>query len=159
MNPLLSRLTYRNPSIALISKLPSFGIYLFLCDLLTNFLSGRSIAAVVDGHRSSHKSINSGVPQVSVLSPTLILIFINDLLSITSSPIHSYADDSTLHYSFQYERRPTQQQLIDSKRIALEQLTSDLSRISNWGRENMVVFNASKTQFLHLSTRHNLPHN
>src|ERR1044072_3389963 len=23
----------------------------------------------------------------------------------------------------------------------------------------MVVFNASKTQFLHLSTRHNLPHN
>src|ERR1700755_603917 len=43
--------------------------------------------------------------------------------------------------------------------MALEQLTSDLSLISNWGRENMVVFNASKTQFLHLSTRHNLPYN
>src|ERR1044072_4751759 len=43
--------------------------------------------------------------------------------------------------------------------MTLEQLTSDLSRISNWGRENMVVFNASKTQFLNLSTRHNLPHN
>ncbi|KAL7631114.1 UNVERIFIED_CONTAM: hypothetical protein RMT77_018584 [Armadillidium vulgare] len=42
--------------------------------------------------------------------------------------------------------------------MALEQLTSDLSRISNWGRENMVVFKASKTQFLNLSTRHNLPH-
>ena len=41
--------------------------------------------------------------------------------------------------------------------IFLEQLTSYLSRISNWGRENMVVFNASKTQLLHLSTRHNLP--
>ena len=41
----------------------------------------------------------------------------------------------------------------------MEQLTSDLSRISNWGRENIVAFNASKTQFLHLSTRHNLPHN
>ena len=135
------------------------GIYPSLCDLLSNFISGRSIAAVVDGHRSSYKSINSGVPQGSVLSPTLFLIFINDLLSITSSPIHSYADDSTLHYSFQFERRPSQQQLIDSRRMALEQLTSDLSRISNWGRENMVVFNASKTQFLHLSTRHNLPHN
>src|SRR6201990_2028288 len=35
---------------ALISKLPSFGIYPSLCDLLSNFLSGRSIAAVVDGH-------------------------------------------------------------------------------------------------------------
>src|ERR1700755_2007651 len=43
--------------------------------------------------------------------------------------------------------------------MALEQLTSDLSRISNSGREYMVIFNASKTQFLHLSTRHNLPHN
>src|SRR5678815_4199064 len=30
----------------------------------------------------------------------------------------------------------------------------DLSRISNWGKENMVVFNASKTHFLH--TQHNL---
>src|ERR1051325_3747130 len=107
----------------------------FLCDLLSNFLFGRSIAAVVDGHRSSYKSINGGVPQGSVLSPTLFPIFINDLLSITSSPTHSYADDSSLHYSFQFERRPFQQQLIDSRRMALGQLISDLSRISNWGRK------------------------
>ncbi|MPC20432.1 hypothetical protein E2C01_013375 [Portunus trituberculatus] len=32
-------------------------------------------------------------------------------------------------------------------------------KISNCNRENLVVFNASKTQFLHLSTRHNLPDN
>src|ERR1044072_923693 len=57
-------------------------------------------------------------------------------------------------FSFQIERRPSQQQLIDSRRVALEQVTSDLS----WDRENMVVFNVSNTQFLHLSTRHNLPH-
>ncbi|KAL7643877.1 UNVERIFIED_CONTAM: hypothetical protein RMT77_005883 [Armadillidium vulgare] len=139
---------------ALISKFP-----LSESILLSNFLSGRSIAAVVDGHSSSYKSINSGVPQGSVLSPTLFQIFINDLLSITSSPIHSHADDSTLHYYFQFERLPSQQQLINSRRVALEQLTSDLSLISNWSRENVVFFNASKTQIFHLSTRHNLPHN
>ena len=116
-------------------------------------------AAVVDGHCSSPKSINSGVPQGSVLSPTLFLIFINDLLNLTQCPIHSYADDSTLHFSTTFTRRPTQQELIHSRRDATERLTSDLSLISEWGNKNLVKFNASKTQFLHLSTRHNLPDN
>ena len=142
---------------ALISKLPSFGIYPSLCNLFSDFLSDRHIAAVVDGHRSSFKAVNSGVPQGSVLSPTLFLLFINDLLNVTSSPIHSYADDSTLHYSFQFKSVPSQEQLTIARAEAMERLTSDLSRISVWGVENLVIFNASKTQFLHLSTRHNLP--
>src|SRR6201990_569484 len=61
-------------------------------------------------------------------------------------------------FSFQIERRLSQLQLIDWRRVALEQLISDLSCILNWDRENMVVFKVSNTQFLHLSTRHNLPH-
>src|SRR6201990_1347100 len=75
---------------ALISKLPSFGIYPSLCDPLSDFLSGRSIAAVVDGHRSSFKSINSGVPQGSVLSPTLFcfsLMTFSLLLHLLSTPL------------------------------------------------------------------------
>ncbi len=52
---------------ALLSKLPSFGVYPSLCSFISNFLSGRSISAVVDGHCSSPKPINSGVPQGSVL--------------------------------------------------------------------------------------------
>ena len=144
---------------ALLSKLPSYGFYPDLCSFLSSFLSGRSIAAVVDGHCSSPKPINSGVPQGSVLSPTLFLLFINDLLSLTNCPIHSYADDSTLHYSTSFNRQPNSQELEISRNDAAERLTSDLSIISDWGRRNLVSFNASKTQFLHLSTRQNLPHN
>src|ERR1700755_2674691 len=81
------------------------------------------------------------------------LFFNNDLRSITSLQIHSYSDDSTLYYSFHIQRRPTQPQLAHARRVALEQLTSHLSRICNSARDNMVVFNASKTQFFHLSTR------
>src|ERR1044072_2981351 len=99
--------------------------------LLSDFLSNHSIAAVVDSHHSSLKYITSSVPQASVLFPILFPFFFNDLPFI-SSLIHSSDDDSTLHYSFQFDRRPSKQQLIDARKVA-----SDLSCISNWGRENM----------------------
>ena len=87
------------------------------------------------------------------------LLSINDLLNLTQCPIHSYADDTTLHFSTSYNRCPTQQEWSGSRRDAIGRLTSDLSLVSDWGRANLVLFNASKTQFLQLSTRHNLPDN
>ncbi len=91
---------------ALLSKLPSYGLYHALCSFLSTFPSGRWIAAVVDGHCYTPKPINSGVPRGSVLSSTLFLLFINDLLSLTNCPIHSCADDTTLHYSTSFKRQP-----------------------------------------------------
>ncbi len=58
-----------------------------------------------------------------------------------------YADDSTVHYSTSFNRRPSLQELNASKRDATERLTSNLSAISNWGRANLVKFNASKLNF------------
>ncbi len=110
---------------SLLSKLPSFGFYPSLCSFISSFLLGRSIPPVVDGHCSSPKLINSGVPQGSVLSPTLFLLFINDL-SVTNCPIHSYADDSALHFSTSFDRTPTLQDLQDSRLEAAERLTSIL---------------------------------
>ncbi len=128
---------------SLLSKLPSFGFYHSLCSFISSFLSDRCISAVVDGHCSSPKPINSGVPQGSVLSPTLFLLFISDL-SVTNWPIHSYADDSTLHFLTSFDKRPTLQDLQDSRLVAAERITSDHSLISDWGKRNLVSFNASK---------------
>ncbi len=74
---------------SLLSKLSSFCVYPSLCSFISSFLNGRTISVVVDGHCSSPKPTNSGVPQGSVLSPTLFLLFINDHLSVTNCPIHS----------------------------------------------------------------------
>ena len=139
---------------ALISKLPFFGFYPSLCSFISNFLSDSLITTVVDDHCSSPKPINSGVPQSSVLSHTFFLLFINDLLNLTQCPIHSFADDST-----SFSRHQNQKQGNDSRGEATERLTSDLFLISDWSRENFVLFNVSQTQFLHLSTRQNLPDN
>ncbi len=86
---------------SLLSKLPYFGFYTSLCSFISSFLSGRSISDIVDGHCSTPQPINTGVLQGAVLSPTLFLLFINDLFSINNCPLHSYADDSTLLHLLQ----------------------------------------------------------
>ncbi len=111
---------------SLLSKLPSYGFYSSLCTFVSSLLSSRSVSSVVDGYRSKLKYINSGVPQGSVLSPTLFLLFINDL-SITECPTYSYDDDSTLHYSITFKSRPSQTELHNVRVDATERLAPDLS--------------------------------
>ncbi len=94
----------------LLSKLPSHDVYSDLSSILSSFLSGRYIAAVVDGQCSTPKPINSGVPQGSVLSSFLFILFTIDI-SLTNCPIHSYPDHTTLHYSTSFVRHPNLQEL------------------------------------------------
>lgn len=121
----------------LISKLFSIGICPYFCTFV-NLLSGCSITAVVDSH-CSFKLINIGVSQSSVLSPTLFLLFTNDIFSCTYSHIQSYTCNSTLFYSIHFIGRPSQRSLGDSRNEAVAHLTSDLSLISDWSRKNIAV--------------------
>ncbi|CAK1577857.1 unnamed protein product [Parnassius mnemosyne] len=78
---------------ALLSKLPSYELPEKLCNWIPSFLADRSIKVVVDGACFDYKPINAGVPQDCVLSTTLFLLHIIDILQISN--IHFYADDST----------------------------------------------------------------
>ena len=81
----------------LLAKVESYGIYEASVRWLKSYLGNRSFRVVVDGTFSSEFCTNSGVPQGSVLSRTLFVLYINDLLKSTINPIHSFTDDSTLH--------------------------------------------------------------
>ena len=136
----------------LLSKLPSLGLSV-LSPLIESFLSNRSIRVLVDNCISDIHTINAGVPQGSVLGPTLFLLNINDMLTQTSNPIHSYADDSTLYSSFGFRHCPSQHQLAESRLNTYLAVQEDIESVTNWGTRNQVSFNPSKTQFIVFSNR------
>ena len=52
---------------------------------------------VLNGKSSQEYRVNAGVPQGSILGPTLFLLYINDLPDVICN-IAIYADDTTLYY-------------------------------------------------------------
>ena len=49
---------------------------------------------VINNTQSSHKSINIGVPQGSILGPLLFLIYVNDICNATNGNPRLFADDA-----------------------------------------------------------------
>ena len=123
----------------LLLKLACYGISGNVLAVIESFLSNRSLQVVVSGQTSDAHKINAGVPQGSLLGPTLFLIFINDLpLDIVSS-LNMYADDTTVY---------GQTSKTCSDTVLAANLTSDLEHVVKWGKSWLVSFNSSKTKLL-----------
>ncbi|KAA5557033.1 hypothetical protein F3G48_33080, partial [Pseudomonas aeruginosa] len=85
---------------------------------------------VVDGSCSDPRTVNAGVPQGCVLSPTLFILHINDLLH--TSGIHCYADDSTVDALY-FGRSNISRDHVDEYRNKLvSEFESSLVKISDW---------------------------
>ena len=81
----------------LLHKLKSYGISGQIFGLISSFLSNRRLRVVLDGKSSQEYPVNAGVPQGSILGPTLFLLYINDLPDDVICNIAIYADDTTLY--------------------------------------------------------------
>ncbi|CAK1593890.1 unnamed protein product [Parnassius mnemosyne] len=136
---------------ALLSKLPSYGLPEKLCNWITSFLADRSIKVVVDGACSDYKSINAGVPQGCVLSPTLFLLHINDMLQ--TSNIHCYADDSTGDALYTGRANISREIVAECRNKHVSEVETLLNKVSDWGRLNLVQFNPQKTQVCAFTTK------
>ena len=64
--------------------------------LFLSFLSNRRLLVVLDGKSSQEYPVNAGVRQSFILSPTLFVLYINDLPDVICD-IAIYADDTTLY--------------------------------------------------------------
>ena len=137
----------------LLLKLSSYGVSGHILGIIKSFLSGRSLRVVINGQSSKMFFLNAGVPQGSVLGPTLFLIFINDLLdNVLKSFVNIFADDTT-NYGVTSKNY--------SHNNLCDDLSHDLSEIVKWGNEWLVSFNTSKTNLVsfhhHRSQEFTLP--
>lgn len=138
-------------------KLSSSVIYPETCILLLDFLFGLSIEAVVDDHRSSFTSINSGILQGSVLFPTFPSSFYSFSRLVSYSYFILVNPCFTICFNFKDITFSSKWLMPGEWSWGNRPLVFLVSLIGE--NKNMVAFNVSKIQFLYLSKQHNLPHN
>ena len=79
-----------------MGKLQTYGITGNIHQWITDFLLGRQQQVLVNGESSDWRDVTSGIPQGSVLGPTLFLLYINDLPDSVTSEVYLFADDTKI---------------------------------------------------------------
>ena len=87
------------PHMRLLNKLEGYGIRGNVLTWVKSFLENRTQFVKINNSQSSYMPVTSGVPQGSVLGPTLFIYFINDLPSVTHLTTKIFADDTKLYAS------------------------------------------------------------
>ena len=81
----------------LLHKLKSYGISDQIFGLISSFLSNRWLQVVLNGKSSQEYPVNAGVPQGSIVGPTVVLLYINELPNDVICDIAICADNTTLY--------------------------------------------------------------
>jgi len=118
-------------------KLRKCGIDGRMYKWIDKYLNNRKARVKVKHHKSKIREMKHGVPQGGVLSPTLFLVFIKDILEKMPKGVRGamYADDLVLWCCEK------------DIRIANLRLRDALRELENWSRTWMVKVNEDKTTF------------
>lgn len=130
----------------LLRKLQQINVDTYWFD---NYLDDRSQSVRIKDIVSSKKSVAFGVPQGSILGPTLFNIHVNDISTyINNCLLVQYADDTQFLHSGNINEINT---LINKTEITLKQ-------IRTYFLQNGLQLNSNKTQCIFLGTRQLLAH-
>ena len=125
------------PHKRLLSKLHGYGVRENTLRWVEDFLNQRTQYVRVNSDKSETVPVTSGVPQGSVLGPTLFIYFINDLPDEAESFIKIFADDTKAYTSINTEE--------DQKR-----LQRTINNMVEWTEKWLLKFNSEKCKILHL---------
>lgn len=124
----------------LLLKMEAAGVRGVALSWFRSFLTGREQRVRVGECLSGPLPVTAGVPQGSVISATLFLIFINDMLSLKlNGKPSAFADDVALFYS--------------NKDIGIltNQISEDLEMLRQWCCTNKMHINVGKTKYVNFS--------
>ncbi|MCP4457910.1 MAG: reverse transcriptase family protein [Cytophagales bacterium] len=122
----------------ILSKLKTmYGINGKLLRFIKSYLSDRTQSVVVNGSVSSSLPVISGVPQGSIIGPSLFVLFLNDITSGLSecTEIMMYADDTKIWREMHCE-------------ADFKALQSDIDYLLDWAIRNKMKFHPSKCKVL-----------
>nr|CAI5820161.1 unnamed protein product [Callosobruchus analis] len=126
----------------LIEKLSRYGFESDSLQLIASYLDERVQYVALNGAKSRNLLSKLGVPQGSILGPTLFIIFINDLVACQSQHLVLYADDTTSISS-------------SSTLHSLDIHTaSRVEVVEDWFLANNLCLNKTKTQTIDFTLRH-----
>ena len=131
------------PHERLLNKLNGYGIHGDLLKWVRDFLFDRKQYVTINNNSSNMIPVTSGVPQGSVLGPTLFIYFINDLPDVVLALLKIFADDTKTY------------QPINSIKDKIK-LQETIDRLVQWSEKWLLKFNGSKCKVLHLGK--NNPH-
>ena len=83
------------PHQRLLNKLKAYGIEGDILNWISSFLSNRTQRVRVNKSSSEYKTVDSGIPQSSVLGPVLFTIYINP--DVAESICKIFADNTKLY--------------------------------------------------------------
>ena len=112
--------------------------------IIKSFLKTRVASIELNGYQSPKFQIVIGVPQGSVLSPLLFIIFLNDFLSNQAQKF-KFADDSSLIAT---GKDPSELSAFLRKTCSdIEKWCADWRMLVNGGKTELILFNCEENHF------------